>query len=313
MWRDLSIRHLLAFRAVAEEGTFGRAAERLGFTQSAVSQQVAALEGLVGHELFNRPAGPRPPRLTAAGELLVSHVDGLLEGIQAAEHDLDRYARGVSGKLAIGTFQSISARVLPFTLRQLRQEAPDVELTVIEEDQAEEQEVRAEALASGDLDLAFMVGVDHEPFESRYLGADPLVAVVPIGYPAGPVDLLSIAGEPLIGQPPDDTCGIHVEQGLERLGITPRYAFRSHDNGAVQGMVGAGVGIAIAPLLTVDAADPAVSVRATEPPLEPRRLSIVWSSDRALSPIARRFVDIATDVCAERLTSVWSDHLSSRG
>ena len=58
MWSELSTKHLLALRAVAEEGTFGRAAERLGFTQSAVSQQVAALESMVGHSLFDRRSGP---------------------------------------------------------------------------------------------------------------------------------------------------------------------------------------------------------------------------------------------------------------
>lgn len=298
----MSVRHLLALRAVAEEGTFGRAATRLGFTQSAVSQQVAALEQLVGQSLFDRPAGPTAPRLTPAGQLVLKQAESILAQIQEAEHELDRYTRGVSGRLAIGTFQSISARVLPFTLGRLRQEAPDVEVVLVEEDP--EQDVRLGALARGDLDLAFVVGDVDPGFEHQYLGADPHIAIVGPDFPDGPVELHGLAGRPMVGQPADDTCGLLVDRGFERLGLNPNYVFRSHDNGAVQGMVGAGVGIAIVPLLTVDVADPAISVRATEPEIEPRRLSIVWSGERTLAPVAERFVAIAAEVCASQLAAL---------
>ena len=72
--RDLELRHLAALDAVATEGTFGRAALRLGYTQSAVSQQIAALERLVGAALFDRPGGPRPVELTPLGDLLLEHA-----------------------------------------------------------------------------------------------------------------------------------------------------------------------------------------------------------------------------------------------
>ncbi|MCP3991830.1 MAG: LysR family transcriptional regulator [Actinomycetia bacterium] len=302
MWSDLSTRHLLALRAVAEEGTFGRAASRLGFTQSAVSQQVAALEQLVGQPLFDRPAGPRPPRLTPAGTLLLSHANGFIEGLETAERDLDRFARGVSGNLAIGTFQSISARVLPETLRQLHEEAPGVEVTLI--DQEYEQDFRFGALASGEIDLAFAAGEVDPAFGCQYLGADPHIAVVQPGFPAGPVDLLTLSGQPMIGQPEDDPCGLGIDRGLERLGVTPNYVFRSHDNGAVQGMVGARVGIAIVSLLAVDTSDPTISVRTTEPELEPRQLSIIWDGERTLAPVAQRFIDIVAEVCTKQLASI---------
>ncbi|HEY9376078.1 MAG TPA: LysR family transcriptional regulator, partial [Jiangellaceae bacterium] len=71
-WSGLEMRHLLALVAVVETGTFSKAAEQLGYTQSAVSQQVATLERIVGAPLFERPGGPRPVRLTAAGELLLT-------------------------------------------------------------------------------------------------------------------------------------------------------------------------------------------------------------------------------------------------
>ncbi len=298
MWNELSTRHLLALRAVAEEGTFGKAAARLGFTQSAVSQQVAALEQMVGQPLFDRPSGPRRPELTAAGELMLQHATALIEGVERAEHDLNRFGRGVSGKLAVGTFQSISARVLPLIFRRLNQEAPDVEVTVVEEDA--DQDIRLTSLRRGDVDLAFVVGEPHPDCEARYLGADPHVAMVPADHPPGAIELASLSGKPTVGQPPADTCGILVDRGLERLGVTPNYAFRSHDNGAIQGMVSAGVGVAIVPLLTIDVSDPTISVRSTIPEIEPREINLVWLADRSLSPVAQRFVDIASEVC-ERL------------
>ena len=84
----LDIRHLQALRAVATEGTFGRAAEALGYTQSAVSQQIAALERIAGHPVFDRPGGPRRVRLTAAGRMLLGHAEQILDRVELIERDL---------------------------------------------------------------------------------------------------------------------------------------------------------------------------------------------------------------------------------
>lgn len=292
MWNELSARHLLALRAVAEEGTFGKAAARLGFTQSAVSQQVAALEQIVGQPMFDRPSGPRRPELTDAGAVMLGHAERILDDIRIAEQDLDRFARGVVGKLSIGAFQSISSRVLPSVLRQLYQDAPDVEINVLVEEP--DQYAR---LNEGRVDLLCVSGEIPDDCDYRYLGADPHVALVPAGYPEGPLVLEELSGRPMVGQPKGDTCGIEVDQGLERLGVTPNYAFRSHDNSAVQGMIAAGVGVAVVPLLTVDLNDPATEVRLTIPEIPPRQLAIVWLKGRTLSPIAQRFIDITVEVC----------------
>ncbi len=299
MWTDVSARHLLALRAVSEEGTFGKAAQRLGFTQSAVSQQIAALEQIVGQSMFDRPAGPFPPRLTPAGSLLLEHATEIIERFETAEKELARLALGVTGHLRVGTFQSISARVIPAVLGRLHVEAPEVEVTLVDGDP--DTEARIESLKRGDLDLAFVVGDVDLPGGCRRLGDDPHVAVVPASTPDGPLDLYDVGAQPMVGQPPDDTCGLKVDRELERLGVTPRYVFRSHDNGAVQGMVGAGVGIAIVPLLTVDVADPTISVRATVPAVAPRSLSIIWDPHRTLPVTAERFIELVTEICASRL------------
>ena len=82
--RELELRHLIALDAVATEGTFGRAAVRLGYTQSAVSQQIAALERIVGGSLFDRPGGPRPVALTPLGELVLIHARDIIDRVDAA-------------------------------------------------------------------------------------------------------------------------------------------------------------------------------------------------------------------------------------
>ena len=82
-WLGIDLRHLAALQAVATEGSFHRAAERLGYTQSAVSQQIAGLERIVGMRLVHRPGGPRPISLTEAGHLLLRHGDAMLARLRA--------------------------------------------------------------------------------------------------------------------------------------------------------------------------------------------------------------------------------------
>ena len=132
--RDLEVRHLVAFDAVANEGTFGRAAEKLGYTQSAISQQIASLERLVDGKLFDRPGGPRPVELTPLGEQLLVSARELLRAVDAVGQDLDRFRTGEVGRITVGTFQSVSAKVLPLVVGRMRAEYPDVEIHVYESD-----------------------------------------------------------------------------------------------------------------------------------------------------------------------------------
>src|SRR6059036_4217341 len=98
-WLGLEFRHLIALKAIAETGTFGRAAAQLGYTQSAISQQIAMLERIVGQRLIDRPGGPRPVSLTEAGELLLRHADAIAARLQAAQADLAALDAGDAGPL----------------------------------------------------------------------------------------------------------------------------------------------------------------------------------------------------------------------
>src|SRR6478736_4529027 len=116
----VEVRHLIALAAIARTRSFSQAAAELGYAQSAVSQQIATLERSVGHKLVERPGGPRPVSLTAAGEVLLRHAAHITARLSAAKADLDALAAGESGSLRIGTFQSASARLLPPTLSSFR-------------------------------------------------------------------------------------------------------------------------------------------------------------------------------------------------
>src|SRR5437764_11380632 len=112
-WLGVEVRHLAALQALAAEHSFGRAAGRLGYTQSAVSQQIAMLERIVGERLVERPGGPRPISLTEAGELLLRHAQSIVSRLEAAHADLAALRAGEAGALRVGTFQSAGARLLP--------------------------------------------------------------------------------------------------------------------------------------------------------------------------------------------------------
>jgi DNA-binding transcriptional LysR family regulator len=299
-WLGVELRHLAALQAVAREGTFGRAAEALGYTQSAVSQQIATLERLVGARLLERPGGPRPVSLTEAGELLLRHADGILARLHAAQADLAALADGSVGKLRVGAYQSVGARILPELLRRFAGAWPQVEVTLTES--ANDYALIA-AVERGELDLAFvMLPIEEGPFEWVELMEDPYVLVVPADSPLArrgkPATRRDILGMNLIGFRSCRSMA-DVEAHLRVDGTDPNVVFRSDDNGTVQGLVAAGMGVAFAPLLTVEPNDDRVAVLELVPSAPPREIGIAWHRDRYRSPAAAAFVDTAAAVCAE--------------
>src|SRR5690348_5631184 len=170
-WIGLELRHLLALKAVAEEGSFGRAARRLGYTQSAISQQIAVLERIVGQRLVDRPGGPRPISLTEAGELLLTHADAIAARLRAAQADLSALGAGDAGPLRIGTYQSVGARIIPTLLRRFRTEWPQIDVTLVES--GDDRELLG-LVESGEVDLSFVVyPIDSGPFQAVELMRDP--------------------------------------------------------------------------------------------------------------------------------------------
>lgn len=299
-WLGLDLRHLIALKTIADEGSFGRAADRLGYTQSAVSQQIATLERVVGLRLIDRPGGPRPISLTEAGTVLLRHAEAIDARLLAAKADMEALRAGEAGKLRIGTFQSVGARVLPALLRRFSQARPDVEIVLHES--AKDTDL-LEFVERGELDVAFVaLPVGSGPYELVELLRDRYVLVVPAKSPLAalrrPPTLKEIALQPLIGF---SSCSAQdsLEAYLSASGRTPNIVFRSDNNGTVQGLVGAGVGVSVAPLLTVDEADESVVVIELGGRIAPRVIGLAWHRDRHQSPAAAAFVETATAVCGE--------------
>jgi molybdate transport repressor ModE-like protein len=293
-WLGLELRHLIALKAIAEQGTFGRAAKELGYTQSAISQQIATLERIVGQRLIERPGGPRPVSLTEAGELLLRHADAIAARLQAAQADLAALDAGDAGPLRIGTYQSVGARVLPGLLREFVEKWPQVEITLRES--TDDREL-AQLVERGELDLTFVVlPLEPGPYESVELFRDPYVLVVPAGSPLAdgdrPPSLREIVDQPLIGY---RTCRTtkRVEDRLRQTGRDPNIVFRSDENGTVQGLVAAGVGIALMPRLTVEQTNEAIAVVDLGDRVPPRVVGIAWHRDRRRTRAAEAFVELA--------------------
>ena len=155
----------------------------------------------------------------------------------------------------------------------------------------------------GELDLAFvMLPIDSEPLETPQLLRDPYVLVVqpgsPIAHRDRPPTLREIAGERLIGYR-DCRSSDMVEAQLRASGVEPNFVFRSDDNGTIQGIAGAGVGIALMPRLTVEPSDEKMRVVELGSRMVPRLIGIAVHRDRYQSPAARAFVETARAVCAE--------------
>jgi DNA-binding transcriptional LysR family regulator len=295
---DVEFRHLLSFRAVAQTGSFHEAAQSLDYTQSAVSQHVAALEAMLGVRLLDRSRGRRTVELTEAGALLLKHAEAVVARMQAARADLRAYAEGASGLLRVGTYQSVGARVLPAALGIFTCQWPGVEVRLVE---TNSDSGLLNLVESGDIDLSFAVyPLGDGPFEGVELLRDPYVLVVQAGSAQArlgrPISAQEISELPLIGFRHCRSTAA-AEEYLRAAGGEPRWVFRSDDNTTVQAMVRAGIGVALVPRLTVDESDAECAILTTEVP--PRVLTLAWHRDRYHSPAQAAFVAIASEVCRE--------------
>lgn len=287
---NLELRHLTTMVAIAEEGTFGRAAARLGYTQSTVSQQIAALERAVGGPVFDRPGGPRPVRITPLGEVVLTHGRALLTKSNALAEAVDRFRAG-SGRIDIGTFQSVSELILPAVVRQLLDEHPgcDIRLAEVEPDNPQ----------IGDLDLVFYDGPIEGDVEHRLLLNEPYLLVARAGeFPEGPVRVKLLDDAPMVAWPLN-----YYQEWLERAlagaGARPRIVFRVAGHDTIVSMVRAGIGSAVLPALALHRSDAYSDHRLRIHQLQPapaRELYLHWQAGRTQSPLAIRAIDIASDV-----------------
>lgn len=292
---DPELRHLATLAAVVEEGSFGRAAARLGYTQSTVSQHVAALERAVGGRVFDRPGGPRRVELTPLGEVVRVHAAELLAGAAGMRDAVERFKAG-EGRITIGTFQSLTTTLVPALIRRLLDEFPACEIR-LSENESDTPDPYAVDL------LFFDLPIDDPEIEYVKLLDDPYRLVAPRGrFPDGPVDAAVLDGTPMVAWPPD-CAQPALEQALADRGAHPRVVFRAAANDAVLAMVRAGLGTAVLPWLAVHGAgadtEPELAVHELRPPVAHREIYLVRRAHRTPSPLAARAARLAAELARE--------------
>jgi DNA-binding transcriptional LysR family regulator len=301
-WLGIELRHLIALRAVAEERSFHRAAVRLGYSQSAISQQIAALERIVGHELLERQRGSRPLSLTLSGEWLLRHAANIESSLAAAKMDLEAIGAGRAGPLRVGSFQTIGARVLPGVLKRFMERWPEANIELKET--VGDSEL-ADAVSRAELDLAYVTlppPADVPDLKVTELLKDPLVVVAQAG--SGLIGGRESLSADELGKLPlvcFQACRA-TESALRRIeanGTEPRVLLRSDDNEVLKGIVGAGVCAALLPRLALEPADRELEIASLPDEFEPRVIALVQRTDRYSTPAMADFVQTSVAVCTE--------------
>jgi molybdate transport repressor ModE-like protein len=297
---DLQLRHLLVLQAISEEGSFWAAAERLGCSQAALSQQLATLERILGTRLVERSRGKRKVATTEAGSLLLRHAKVIVARLQAVHTDFTAFAEGKAGTLRVGTFESSGTRILPAVLREFRQRWPEVDVRLTE--MAKDDQLLT-LVETGELDVCFAIfPLPDGPFEAVELLNDPYVVVVAhddppqVGDGHRPLTLADLQEVPLVTFGEGRSVG-QVEAFVRSRGVDLKVVFRSNYNGTVQGLAAGGGVAALAPLLTMDVRSPETTILGPISELPPRVIGLAWHRDRFRARSLDSFVETARTVC----------------
>jgi DNA-binding transcriptional LysR family regulator len=282
----LNVGRLRVLTEVAKRGSFSAAADALAYTQSAVSQQIATLEAESGMTLLERH--PRGIRLTNAGQVLVEHADGILARLDAAETELSAIAGLRAGRLRMASFPTAGATLMPLAIATFRDAYPDVELTLAE---GEPEEI-APRLRAGEFDLALLFEFDEpaagtEKLECVELLEDPLYLALPREHAlAGKTALRleDLRGEAWVQTSRASPCARHVVRCSHAAGFEPNVSFESDDYQTVQGLVAAGVGVALIPELALSVVREDIAIRSLAPRPPVRQVIAAAPTDARLSP-----------------------------
>ncbi len=291
----LNMARLNVFREVVEHGSFSGAADALSYSQSAVSQAIATLEGELGTPLIERRRGGVRP--TPAGAALAAHVGGILARMEAAEEEVAAIARGRGGHLRTAAFATAGATLMPRAIAAFRASHPGVEVTLAE---GEPEEI-APRLRAGEFDLALLfefegvgerLGAGMRRFE---LADDPLRLTLPAEHRLAArkrVELADLSEEPWVLTSPESASAKHVVRSCHAAGFEPRISFESDDYQAVQGLVAAGVGIALIPQLALATPRGDVAIRDLHPAGPTRKVFAATPRAAAATAAIATMVDV---------------------
>jgi DNA-binding transcriptional LysR family regulator len=295
----LSLTRLQVLCEVLNRGSFSAAAEALAYTQSAVSQAIARLEAETGAPLVLRDR--RGVRATAAGATLAAHAETIFALVEAAEADVAAVLGVRSGRLRVASFPSAGATLMPLAVARFRREHPDISLTLAEGDPEE----IAPRLRAGEFDLALLFqfpGVRERAgggLRSVTLLEDPMHLALPAEHPLVSEPALTLADlreQQWVQTSASSPCARHVVRSCLAAGFEPYVAFESDDYDTVQGLVAAGVGVALIPRLALTSVHPGIVVRPLSPRSPTRKVTAATVSGAGASPAAQAMIGVLREV-----------------
>jgi DNA-binding transcriptional LysR family regulator len=291
----LNLNRLHLLREVIAHASFSEAADALSYSQSAVSQAIATLEGEAGVSLIERSRGGVRP--TAAGAALAGHVNGILAQMETAEAELEALAAGHGGRLRAASFPTAGASLMPQAVAGFRASHPGVELTLAE---GEPEEI-APRLRAGEFDLVLLF---EFPGVGERLGAgmrrfelldDPLHLALRGDHPLASrkrLRLEDLREESWVQTSAASPCARHVIRSCHAAGFEPRVSFESDDYQTVQGLVAAGVGVALIPQLALSTVRPDIRVRALHPASPVRKVFAATPRGAAVTPALATMLNV---------------------
>ncbi len=295
----LNVGRLRVLSEVVGCGSFSGAAEALSYTQSAVSQAIARLEAETGTALVVRDR--QGVRATAAGSTLVEHAEAIFAQIEAAETDLDAVLGVRIGRLRMASFPSAGATLMPLAIATFREAHPDVALSLAE---GEPEEI-APRVRAGEFDLALLFefpGVRERPgtgLRTVTLLEDPMHVALPAAHPlaAKPeLTLTDLREQDWVQTSASSPCARHVVRSCLAAGFEPKVTFESDDYETVQGLVAAGVGVALIPRLALRRVRFGIVVRELAPRSPARKVVAATLGGPGVAPAAKTMIRVLADV-----------------
>lgn len=282
---DVSVQQLRMLREVAQRGTIAAAAASLGYTPSAVSQQLGGLERATGVAVLERVG--RNVRLTDAGRELVRHATELLAGLEAARVAMERVANEVRGDLQVSVYESVAATLLVPLLERLAVAHPGLRLRT----RQLEPDAAVDDVAAGDVDLAFTIDYAHAP-AARRAGVTRfslvedffrLVVCEEDAVDAASVSLADLADRSFVASPPAVSCGRCIVMACREAGFEPDIAHQIDDYQTALRLVAAGHGVALVPDLGLVRMPAGLRVVDLDPPLS-RTVQLAYRTTSAERP-----------------------------
>jgi LysR family hydrogen peroxide-inducible transcriptional activator len=296
----MELHQLRYFVAVADEGSFSRAAAKVRVAQPSLSQQIRKLEAEVGQPLFDRL--PRSVVLTEAGRCFIDYARQILASIGDARRCVDELKDEVAGKLAVGAIPTIAPYVLPDLVVTFQKHYPDVTLEIVE-DVTDGITRRIEA---GELDVAVASTSHQTPSLRREsLGTEPLLALVPEKHPLakkGLIEFDDLKSQRFLLLHEMHCLSQQVNHLLESRRLRPEIALAGSQLSTIANMVAASIGVSIVPQMMVEHhATPGCVSLPFAPPVPERELNLLYNPLRFQSKAAAAFRrEAATALSSEK-------------